>query len=71
MSHVDCYSLFHDIITGDNPVIDLDEDDLQDELDRITDMDNPVQGFLNSEEFTSVDPSIQEPFEVYNNCDIP
>ena len=54
------------IISGDNPVIDLDKEDLQEEMDRITGMGNPVQSFLTSEEFTSVDPaSAQNHTEVY------
>ena len=48
------------LISGDNPVIDTDEDDLQDEVDRITGMGNPVDEFLNSEQFTSVDPTTDE-----------
>ena len=54
------------VISGDNPVIDLDKEELQEEVNRITGMGNPVQSFLSSEEFTSVDPaSIQDPNEVH------
>ena len=45
-------------------MVELDEDDLQDEVNMINAMGNPVQEFLNSEEFTSVDPSIEDPSEV-------
>ena len=53
------------LISGDNPVVELDEDDLQDEVDMINAMGNPVQQFLNSEQFTSVDPAIEDNTEVH------
>ena len=48
------------IISGDNPVIDLDVGELEDEVARIISMGDPVQAFLTSDEFTSVDPDNQE-----------
>lgn len=45
---------------GDNPVLDIDEDELQEQVDRIIEMGDPVGAFLASDEFTSVDPRQQD-----------
>ena len=45
---------------GNNPVLGISEEELMDEMNRITAMGDPVASFLDSDEFRSVDPGVEE-----------
>jgi C-terminal processing protease CtpA/Prc len=45
---------------GENPVLTDSQDELEEEADRLASLGDPVTAFLNSDEFTSVDPSAEE-----------
>ena len=61
-----CKSLVMNSISlyiGDNPVLGISLEELMDEVNRIEGLEDPVASFLSSDEFRSVDPSVEE--EVY------
>ena len=44
----------------DNPVLGISLEELMDEVNRIEGLEDPVASFLSSDEFRSVDPSVEE-----------
>ena len=52
--------MYYSHCSGDNPVLDISVEELMEELQMIESTEDPVASFLTSDEFRTVDPSVEE-----------